>query len=110
MKTRDISYDCRYFLGDRPCVWHKQEGVTCECDHYVRLGEKLLIIKLDAMGDVLRTTCLLPVICRAWPDSRITWITRAESAPLLENNPYVTEVVTHGSESLVPPPSPLKPR
>lgn len=101
MKTRSIAYDCRYFLGDRPCVWHKQEGVICECDHYVRLGEKLLIIKLDAMGDVLRTTCLLPIICRAWPDSRITWITRAESAPLLENNPYVTEVVTHGSESLV---------
>jgi len=60
-----------------------------------------VIIKLDAMGDVLRTTCLLPVIVKAWPGIRITWITRDESVPLLENNPYITEVVPYSTDALV---------
>ena len=57
---RPVAFDCRYFLGDRPCVWHKRTGVVCECEHYERVTGRVLIIKLDAMGDVLRTTCLLP--------------------------------------------------
>ncbi|MEO0248451.1 MAG: glycosyltransferase family 9 protein [candidate division WOR-3 bacterium] len=61
----------------------------------------MLIIKLDAMGDVLRTTCLLPPMAKAWPNSRVTWITRPESVPLLENNPYVTEVVPYGPDAVV---------
>jgi ADP-heptose:LPS heptosyltransferase len=98
---RTIAYDCRYFVGDRPCVWHKQRGVVCACEHYTPLVGNLLIIKLDAMGDVLRTTCLLPVISRAWPGVRISWITRPESVPLLENNPYLTEVFPYGTDALV---------
>ena len=61
----------------------------------------LLIIKLDAMGDVLRTTCLLPVIDKAWPGAKITWLTRQESVPLLENNPYVSEIIPYGADSVV---------
>lgn len=98
---RIIAYDCRYFLGDRPCVWHKRQGVVCDCEHYTPLAGNLLIIKLDAMGDVLRTTCLLPVIDKAWPGMRISWITQPESVPLLENNPYLTEVVPYGTNALV---------
>jgi heptosyltransferase-2 len=59
------------------------------------------MIKLDAMGDVLRTTALLPDLAGEHPGTAITWITRAESAPLLENNPYVSEVVAYGADSLV---------
>jgi ADP-heptose:LPS heptosyltransferase len=99
--ARTIAYDCRYFLGDRPCIWHKQQGVVCACEYYTPLAGNLLIIKLDAMGDVLRTTCLLPVIDKAWPGRRISWITRPESVPLLANNPYLTEVVPYGTEALV---------
>jgi len=59
------------------------------------------MIKLDAMGDVLRTTCLLPVMARAWPEAGVTWITRPESVPLLENNPYVTEVIPYGPDAVL---------
>ncbi|MBI4684785.1 MAG: glycosyltransferase family 9 protein [Nitrospirae bacterium] len=75
--------------------------MICECEHYIPLKENLLIIKLDAIGDVLRTTCLLPVIAKAWPELRISWITRQESVPLLENNPYITEVIPYGADALV---------
>lgn len=99
--NRNVAYDCQYFLSDRPCIWHKQEGLICECEHYIPLKQSLLIIKLDAMGDVLRTTCLLPAIAKAWPGIRITWITRNDSVPLLENNPYVTEIIPYGTDAIV---------
>jgi len=100
-KKRKVAYDCQYYMGDRPCRWHKQKGVLCECEHFTPLNGSLLVIKLDAMGDVLRTTCLLPVIAKAWPGIRITWITRYESIPLLENNPYIMEVVPYNTDALV---------
>lgn len=100
-KVREIAFDCRFFLGDRPCVWHKAEGVLCTCDHYQRIDQHILIIKLDAMGDVLRTTALLPALAEAHPQAAITWITRRESHPLLEQNPYITEILDYGEDALL---------
>jgi len=99
--TREIAFDCRFFLGDRPCVWHKTTGVLCTCDQYQKVEQRLLIIKLDAMGDVLRTTALLPALAEAHPRAAITWVTRRESRALLERNPYVTEVLNYGEDALV---------
>ena len=66
-EAREIAFDCKFFLGDRPCIWHKAIGVLCTCDHYQKVEQRLLIIKLDAMGDVLRTTALLPALADAHP-------------------------------------------
>jgi ADP-heptose:LPS heptosyltransferase len=99
--SREIAWDCKFFLGDRPCVWHKQTGVLCTCDRYEKIEERLLIVKLDAMGDVLRSTALLPPLAEAHPHAAITWITRKESIPLLQRNPYVSEVLEVGPEALV---------
>ena len=63
--SRKVAYGCQYFLGDRPCVWHKQNGLLCECEEYKPWKGSTAIVKLDAMGDVLRTTCLLPIIFKA---------------------------------------------
>jgi heptosyltransferase-2 len=98
---REIAWDCKFFLGDRPCVWHKQTGVLCTCDRYEPVEERLLIVKLDAMGDVLRSTALLPPLAEVHPRGAITWITRKESVPLLQRNPYVAEVLELGAEALV---------
>jgi ADP-heptose:LPS heptosyltransferase len=98
---REIAWDCRFFVGDRPCVWHKRTGVLCTCDRYEPVEQRLLIIKLDAMGDVLRSTALLPPLAEAHPRAAITWITRRESVPLLQRNPYVAEVLELGPEALI---------
>jgi heptosyltransferase-2 len=98
---RVVSYDCRFFLGDRPCVWHKSEGAICQCTHYEPVSGCILIVKLDAMGDMLRTTCLLPDLAEAHPGAAFVWVTGPESVPLLENNPYLTEVIAYGPDSLV---------
>jgi heptosyltransferase-2 len=96
-----MAWDCRFFLGDRPCVWHKREGVVCTCVHFEQIDERVLVIKLDAMGDVLRSTALLPAIARVHPRAAITWVTRKESVPLLQRNPYVAEVIELGPEALL---------
>jgi len=99
--SREIAFDCKFFLGDRPCIWHKQSGELCTCDRYEKVEERLLIIKLDAMGDVLRSTALLPPLADAHPHASITWITRKDSVPLLQRNPFVTEILELGPEALV---------
>ena len=97
---RDIAFDCRFFIGDRPCEFHKTSGVLCVCEHYQQVEERILIIKLDAIGDVLRTTALLPALADAHPRASITWITRREARPLLERNPYVSEILNYGEDAL----------
>src|SRR4029078_12615975 len=71
------------------------------CDHYQKVEERVLIIKLDAIGDVLRTTALLPALAKAHPKASITWIIRGEARPLLEGNPYITEVLNYGEDALL---------
>ncbi len=98
---RSIKSDCRYFLGDRPCRFHKQKGIKCpDCNHYQAVRTRILIIKLGAMGDVLRTTSILPTLRDHFRKPHLTWVTRKESLDLLENNPLLDSVLETGAESL----------
>lgn len=54
----------------------------------------VILIKLGALGDVLRTTCLIPSIHEQWPGAKITWLTRQNAIPLLERNPRIDRVLT----------------
>ncbi len=47
-----------------------------------------LIIKLGALGDVLRTTTILNVL-----EGNVTWITKPGASPLLENIPRINRIV-----------------
>ena len=96
---REIAHHCRYFRNDRPCFFHKHEGVQCgSCPHKDLVSQRLLVIKLDSPGDVLRTTCLLPSLKRAYPSCQITWMTRKDSRPLLQHNPAIDLVVDRWEE------------
>jgi ADP-heptose:LPS heptosyltransferase len=86
--------DCRYFQGSRPCTPHKQHGASCAaCAFYAPVSRRILIIKLDSMGDVLRTTSVLPALRETYPACFITWITRREAVELVANNPYIDELL-----------------
>lgn len=68
--------DCRYFRGDIPCKPHKEKGVHCEtCSDYIKTDGNILIIKLGAAGDVIRTTPLLHKIEKEHPTKIIWWLT-----------------------------------
>lgn len=49
---------------------------------------KILIIKLGALGDVLRTTPLLRIL-----KGEITWVTKKNAIPFFKNNSYVHHLV-----------------
>ncbi len=69
--------DCRHFRGDIPCVPHKREGVHCtDCPLYAPVDTRVLVIKLGAIGDVIRTTPLLHRFRREFPRGHVTWLTR----------------------------------
>jgi ADP-heptose:LPS heptosyltransferase len=89
--------DCRKFTGYKPCA----PGMRClpTCPDFEPIGTKILIINLDAMGNVLVTTSILPALRRKYPTSRVSWITLANAAPLLRNNPYIDEVFLWEPES-----------
>lgn len=70
----DIS--CRHFTGTAPCARHKQNGTLCrDCAHREPTDTRFLIVKLGAIGDVLRTTPLLRRIRADYPRAEIWWLT-----------------------------------
>ncbi len=96
-----LKVNCRHFPGSRPCRFNKETGQTClDCPHYQPKGKRILITKLDALGDVLRTTALLPGLKAKYPDSYIVWITKSGAADLFKHNPYVDELWLAETEAL----------
>ncbi|MCC5876996.1 MAG: glycosyltransferase family 9 protein [Candidatus Sumerlaeia bacterium] len=63
------------------------------------IAGRVLIIKLGAMGDVLRTKVILPEIKRHHPEWKITWLTEPPSLPLLDDD-RIDEALAWSSESL----------
>jgi heptosyltransferase-2 len=89
-----IHTDCAHYRGAAPCVFHKRDGRPCPaCPDYAPLGRKILVVKLDAMGDVLRTTAILPALLAKFPRAQVTWVTRERSRALLEGNPHILRVL-----------------
>jgi heptosyltransferase-2 len=84
-----IHRNCRHFKGDIPCKPHKEKGVICgNCNYYSKVDKKILIIKLGAIGDVIRTTPLLHKIKNEYPNSEIYWLTCfVEVLPKLVDQP-----------------------
>jgi ADP-heptose:LPS heptosyltransferase len=97
-----IHTDCRFYKTDRPCEPHKRAGYLCAtCPVYEPLAKRVLVVKLDATGDVLRTTSLLKPLHAALPASHVTWITRRESAQVLKPNRLIDEVVAFDADALL---------
>ena len=89
--------DCLHFTGYKPCF----PGTMCldTCVEPRHRGLEILIINLEAMGNVLVTTTILPSLKRKYPKSTIRWITLANAAPLIEQNPFVDRVYRWEPES-----------
>ncbi|MAH33133.1 heptosyltransferase, partial [archaeon] len=52
----------------------------------------VLIIKLGAMGDVIRTTAILPGLKEKYNNCSIDWITKKASFDILKNNDLIENV------------------
>ena len=92
---RPIRTDCRHYQGDRPCQPHKDQGVTCDdCPHYDPVQTRILMLKLGALGDVVRTTALIAPLRKAYPGVHLTWLAGSSSVPYLSAVPGIDRVLT----------------
>lgn len=91
--------DCKKFTGYKPC-YPDHNCLEDGCKDHIPIGTKILIINLDAMGDVLMTTAQLPALKRKYPDSTIYWITLKIAAPLLDQNQYLDKIYVYDAESI----------
>jgi len=90
--------DCRHFRGDVPCKPNKTEGIHCiDCNYYSPTNGIILIIKLGAIGDVIRTTPLIHKINEEYPEAAIWWLTY--SPEILPNN--IHKILTFSLESIL---------
>ncbi|MGK9475671.1 glycosyltransferase family 9 protein [Melioribacter sp. OK-6-Me] len=55
--------------------------------------ENILIIRTDRIGDVTLTLPMAYVIKKFYPDSKVTFLVREYTRPLVDNNKYIDEVL-----------------
>lgn len=74
----EVKYDCRYFRTGIPCLPNKQSGEICStCTQYDPVKTRVLIIKLGALGDVIRTTPLIERFKKEYKHVHFTWLTHS---------------------------------
>jgi heptosyltransferase-2 len=73
----------------------------CRCPLYEPMGFRILIIKLGALGDIVRTACLLPTLKRTYPQSHITWISKDNGVRILSGHPMIDRLVTFDSAGIL---------
>ena len=85
MNLVDIKINCRYYRGDIPCKPNKLYNAHCvnekgnDCSYYEPTNQKILIIKLGAIGDVIRSTPILESIKKQYPEAKVYWLTHTPS-------------------------------
>lgn len=85
---------CKKFSGYKPCYPYTnclENGCQDDTDQN-KIGTKILIISLDALGNVLDNTALLPAIKRKYPISTVNWITMPNAEKILFNNHLIDKV------------------
>jgi ADP-heptose:LPS heptosyltransferase len=65
------------------------------------LAERIAVIRLGAVGDVVRTLPAVSVLRTGYPDAHITWIVESGAASLLEAQPWIDEVLVFPRTRLV---------
>ncbi len=93
-----LKNDCLFFRGDKPCL-HKM--VCAKCIKYRPVKMRILIIKLAAIGDVLRTTPLLRRLKKENPDCFISWVADKSSGSILEGNSFIDRILELNLETLL---------
>lgn len=95
---KNIKFDCKYYTGYKPCEYMKD---CFDCENYSPHGKRILIIKLAAIGDVLRTTPILHALKKEFNPCHITWITDPNAVPLLIDNHLIDYLLSYNNDSLL---------
>ncbi len=86
--------------GARPLLQRSSAHLICSsCGRYDPMGSRVLVIKLGALGDVIRTEVILRAIKARLPRSHITWVTRPSASKMLANNPLIDRLLAFNFEA-----------
>jgi ADP-heptose:LPS heptosyltransferase len=95
---------CKYFRGDRPCKYYwidkKHNCFDPNSPYYKEYSSRILLIKLDALGDVIRCTPLARGIKNKYPNAELIWLTQKESIYFLSNNNFIDKVIPYSEENI----------
>jgi len=103
MSEFEFKRNCKSFPGNYACeVMTAQGYMSCKgCKFYDPISKRILIIKLGAMGDVIRTTPLLKPIRKKYGDNtQVTWLVNKESCDLIKNE-YVDRILIYNQENIL---------
>jgi len=56
--------------------------------------KNILIIKPSSLGDIILALPALTALRKSFPDAKISWLIRPEFAPILENHPHLTKLIS----------------
>jgi len=92
---------CKNFSGYKPCKPYINclENGCADENECTKMGVKVLIISLDALGNVLDNTPILHAIKRKFPVSTIFWITLPNAEKILLKNHLIDKVFTWTDEN-----------
>ncbi len=92
---------CKKFSGYKPCISYKnclEHGCQMAIPE-TRIGKKILILSLDALGNVMLNTSILPALKNKYPESTIYWLTKKIAVEVLMNNSYIDYIYPWDDES-----------
>ena len=69
--------------------------MSCAVGVSPHTAERVLLIRLSALGDVVNTLAVLPLVRRRWPRAHLAFLTAPPWAELLAGDPLVDEVLVH---------------
>ncbi len=101
IKLSQVKFDCRHFKGSVPCKPNKLYGAVCDdCGYYEKTEKRILIIKLGAAGDVIRTTPLLHPLKKKFPGSKIYWLTYHPDLVPLQTKPCADVALAYNLQNI----------
>ena len=55
--------------------------------------KNILVVKLSAIGDVIHALPVSYAIKESYPDAHLTWVVEPAAYPILEDNPYIDDII-----------------
>lgn len=98
MNLSTFRTDCVHYTGYRPCA---QDCHCTNCTDYVPDGPDILILKLYQLGNIVKTTPILPGLHKRFTRPRITWMASPAGGQILGHNPLIHELLTDGAQDLL---------
>lgn len=100
MNFKDLKVPkCKNYSGYKPCKPYYNCLENGCADEAGDMGTKILIISLDALGNVLDNTPILYAIKRKYPVSIVYWMTLPNAEKILVNNPLIDKLFLWDDES-----------